>query len=128
MKQRVASRPHSAPAAKETGVESPNTMAAKKKREMEQALRQRSMEYNQWLQNVSQAKFKLPFHQVVHPEEKKRRAEAVKAKIEENQANTDKYFMNVKKMEAKHHARIMRSLKVKLKADQLYNEHHAEAA
>jgi hypothetical protein len=128
MKEEVAKRPHSAPAARASGVESASSMAAKKKRENEQVVRQRSIEYAQWLQTVSQPKFTLPYHVVVSREEKEKRIAAVRDKTEGHKKMSNDYFEGVRKVEQKHHARIMRNLKKKLLADKMYDEEHVEAA
>merc|ERR1712014_36349 len=102
MKQSVANRPHSAPAARSSGVESASSMAAKKRKESEAALRQRACEYQHWLQTVSQPKFKLPFHHVVDPEEKQRRVLKLQERIAEDEVAQEAYFERIRQMEKKH--------------------------
>lgn len=80
------------------------------------------------MQTVSQPKFTLPYHVVVSREEKEKRIAAVRDKTEGHKKMSNDYFEGVRKVEQKHHARIMRNLKKKLLADKMYDEEHAEAA
>lgn len=128
MKKEVALRPNSAPPAKASGVESPASLSQKKRKESELALRKMTAEYSEWLKGVSQAKFELPYHPVVDREEYERRIVAKGKKIEEFNKKSAEYYDGVKKMEQKHHDRIMRRFREKVEADEQFNAQTANAA
>merc|ERR1711862_18467 len=85
-------------------------------------------EYSEWLKGVSQAKFELPMHILVDKEEQDRRAAVAKKKREDTQLATDEYFENVRRMEEKHHERIMAKVQAKHERDALFNQGAASAA
>lgn len=128
MKQEVASRPNSAPAAVESGAASASALADKKRQESMQEFSKNSAEYMEWLNTVNHAKFELPYHPVVDAAEHQRRLDTKKHKVKEFNKESSAYFERVREMERKHHARIMRKVETRLEADREFNSHHEEAA
>jgi len=128
MKGDVAKRPGSAPPARASGVESVEALTKKKHKESVKALKKMSSEYSEWLKSVSQARFELPSHTVVTREEQDRRNAEFNRRLEEDQQHQKQYYEGIRKMEQKHHNRIMRRLKEKQEADKRYNENQEAAA
>lgn len=127
MKDSVAQRPNSAPAATVSGAEGADSFK-KKHQESAKALKVASAEYHEWLKTVSVAKFELPHHPVVSKEEQESRDLKLKVAKEDQKRTTSEYFEGVRQMEVKHHERIMRRLKEKTEKDAQFNAHQKSAA
>lgn len=127
MKERVDSRPCSAPSAMQSGVESVSSMTMKKMQEtmrMNQAI---GSEYSSWVRSVSVPKFQLPTAHVDH-EERSRRVEAWKERRKQASKDQGDYYEEVEQMKQKHHARIMGVVKERLEADKKFDEAHEAVA
>lgn len=121
MKARVAQRPSSAPAARDSGVECAASMAARKKAEWSRTYREIGQEYSVWVQNVSKPKFSLPLAK--EDREGRIRREAVaKSRVRKAHKEEKKYFSDLDEVYSKHHERIMGHVKDRLEADKKYNE------
>jgi len=120
MKNEVANRPNSAPPPRESGCESPEAMAAKRRAAAEEELSKRNAEYRDWLQGVSKAQFQLPAP-VCNYEDQCRRAELAKQKVKEMKEEQHTYFVGVEQMRQKHHERIMKVVKKRDEADAVFN-------
>lgn len=127
MKERVKQRPSSAPAARSSGVESPAAMAQKKKADSIRIYKTMALEYNEWLRDASQPKFKLPLSRVDH-EGIARREAAAQERIKQARKEEVKYFKEVQQMRRKHHTRIMGMVQERLDADKVYAKDHELAA
>jgi hypothetical protein len=123
MKGEVAKRPCSVPpATKQDPNNSVEALTAKRKKEMGAVMTQQATEYKTWLESVQVKKFELPLITIVSQEEKDRRRERDKKRAEDFQKQSSVYIEGVRKMEQKHHERIMKRLKEKMDGDKAFNE------
>lgn len=127
MKDEVAARPNSAPPPRADVQQAFEAAATKRKAEMTKQMQTQRQEYNTWLESVKNPKFALPY---VPPDYEglRKKQEVAHEKKKEFHKASNAYFDNIKAMEKKHHARIMRVVEKRLEADRKFNEDHAAAA
>jgi len=127
MKSEVDKRPNTAPPAGTTGVESVEAMAKKKRAELQREFKKTGAEYAEWLVSVQKPKFALP-PPYSFAEDRERKAVIARQKAEDLKKTTNEYFQNVRKVQEKHHDRIMRKVDQKKRADAMYNDQQASGA